>query len=186
MSYKFYFVVKGISETLRNTLSNQHLSSLPEVSECFSFHKSQNKSLSRGIDWDWMIQSFLYMKQAGLDVELVDKPVTDSICIVHYDTTKNRGCWAPDSFLIGIRSDHPPMRLCDMLIVQNPTNLETDKTFLINFWPQAHIIPRSPDRGNCIEKVSYFGGEGNLSPDFHSAEFQSGLNALGVSLNLCF
>ena len=59
-------------------------------------------------DWCWVVQTFLQTKQAGLNVELANQPVANSICIAHYNATKNK-VWPPNCFVVGIRSDTPPL-----------------------------------------------------------------------------
>jgi hypothetical protein len=178
MKNPIYFVVPAIPESLQELLNNDQALSDPEA-------LAPDKPPLRGAQWSWIFQTFLYMKQAGLPVELVDRPVPGEICVVHFATTKNT-IWAPTSFVVGIRADNSPLRMREIEIVQSPANLGGQNVFLIPHWPQPKLIPRDSARGDRIERISYFGGEGGLSPKFRSAEFVNALSDLGVELNLCF
>jgi hypothetical protein len=176
MSSVIYFVVDSIPEPLRTLLArNQPLPSADRL-------KPDLKTI-RDIHWFWLVQTFLTMKKAGLNVDLVEQPVKNAICIVHFDMTKNK-VWAPDSFVVGIRADRSPLRMCEIEIVQSPANLNSGNVFLMQYWPQSGLIPRDTRRGNRIERMSYFGGEGGLSPQFREPAFIRALADLGVELKL--
>ncbi|MEL6454975.1 MAG: hypothetical protein AAFQ40_09690 [Cyanobacteria bacterium J06623_5] len=179
MKQKFYFVVSKIPpEGLEN--SNPDFPSKVDGAV-----GSENAHLWGTHEWNWLIQTFLQTKAAGLDVALVDKPVANAICITHFVTTKDK-VWGKDSFIVGIRSDTPPIRMKEFEIVQSPAVLSGKNAAFINHWPQSKLFPRNTARRNRVETISYFGGQGGLSPDFYSEHFQTSLRQLGVSLNLNF
>lgn len=178
MSETIYFVAEHIPESLQTLLDIDQPLSPAEI-----LKPTQKSSAARYCHWT--VQTFLYMRQAGLNVQLVDQPVSGAICLVHYDVTKNK-VFAPDSFVVGIRADRAPLRVREIEVVQNPTNLGGSDRFLMNYWPQSRITPRDPARGNHIEQISYFGGPGGLSPQFRDPAFTNALKALGVTLKLCY
>jgi hypothetical protein len=178
MNHTIYFVVPAIPETLRRFLKSDQSLPSPEA-------LAPDAPPWRGAQWSWIIQTFLYMKQAGLAVELVDKPVANAICVVHFATTKNK-VWAPNSFVVGVRADNAPMRMREIEIVQSPANLGKPDVYLMHHWPQPRLIPRDASRGNRIERISYFGGAGGISPKFSDSSFKASLDAMHISLNLCF
>lgn len=180
MSHKFYFVISDIPEPLVRLLKSENRMSALDRSTF-----SEQSQLWGTQEWVWIAQTFLQLKQAGLAVELVEQPVPNAICIAHFVTTKNK-VWAPDSFIVGIRSDTPPMRMREFEIVQSPALLKKENARLMCLWPQRHVCPRDPARGNKIETISYFGGPGGLSPAFYSSDFKRALEDRGLSLNLCF
>lgn len=180
MTEKFYFITSEIPEQLLSLLKGRKTQ--------FNFSDlvySEYSHLWGSHEWAWIVQTFLYMKQAGLDVEIVDQPVANSICITHFVTTKDK-VWAPDSFVVGIRSDNSPMCMKEYEIVQSPAVLSPENSSFICHWPQSHLLSRNAARGNRVENMSYFGGVGGIAPAFYSEEFKSALSDLGVSLNLCF
>ncbi len=178
MSRKIYFVVPQIPDEIEALLASEQPLPSPEL-------LAPDRPPLRGAQWSWIFQTFLYMKRAGLAVELVSQPVEEAICVVHYATTKGQ-VWAPNSFVVGIRADNPPMRMRELEIVQSPANLGGDDVYWVNHWPQPQLLARDPARGNRIECMSYFGGAGGISPAFSQPSFRAALSEMGVSLNLCF
>lgn len=178
MLEKVYFVVPEIPVEISRLLTSHQPWPDPEF-------LAPDRPPLRGAQWSWIFQTFLYMKRAGLDVELVDRPVDNAICVVHYNTTKNK-IWPATSFVVGVRADNAPMRMREIEIVQSPANLSGQNTYLVNHWPQPQLIARDKTRGCRVERISYFGGRGGVSPAFSSAAFREALRRMGVSLDLCY
>jgi hypothetical protein len=178
MKNTIYFVVPAIPEPLQTLLAENKPLPPPEV-------LAPDKPPLRGAQWSWIFQTFLYMKQAGLDVALVEKPVPGAICVAHFVTTKNK-IWAPDSFVVGVRADQSPLRMREIEVVQSPANLGGKDVFLIQHWPQPRLIPRDSTRGDRIERISYFGGKGGFSSEFCQPSFVKALEDLGVDLDICY
>ncbi len=180
MAEKIYFVVSNIPEEVRHHLVSKEKNNFIE-----QLNFTDYSALWSGQEWVWIIQTFLHLKKTDLDIELVSHPVKDAICVTHFDTTKNK-IWGADSFVVGIRSDTSPMRMKEFEIVQSPAVLSHKNSHFMCLWPQAHLIPRDPNRGNRIETISYFGGPGGLSPKFSDERFKESLGKLGVKLSLNF
>ena len=178
MSNKIFFVTSPIPDKLKVLLnSNEPLPPVEDILPHILVRCGEP-------NWDWTIQTFLYMKQAGLEVALVEKPVEGAICVAHFDDTRRDRIWAPNSFVVGIRADRSPLRQCEIEVVQSLASLGQKNSFFIPFWPQSRVIPRSKDRGDRIERISYFGNEGGLSPEFYTTAFIDALKDRGVSLNI--
>jgi hypothetical protein len=177
MTNTIYFVVPVIPEQLRMLLAENKPLPSPEI-------LAPDKPPLRGSQWSWIFQTFLYMKEVGLDVALVEQPVEGAICVAHFDTTKNK-IWAPDSFVVAVRGDQSPLHVREIEIVQSPANLGSKDAFLIQHWPQPRIIPRDAARGDRVERISYFGGNGGFSPEFRTPSFVNALKDMGVELNIC-
>lgn len=175
MPPKIYFVVPEISDEVVRLLQSADPSPEAMNPDCGPLCNVQ---------WAWIIQTFLYMKQAGLDVDLVDHLVDDAICVLHYETFRSVS-WGANSFIVGVRADNPPIHMREIEIVQSPVNMSAPNTFLMDHWPQSRIIPRAASRENRIERISYFGGPGGLSPQYTRPNIQSALETMGVTLNLC-
>lgn len=180
MSQKFYFVVSNIPDDLKSLLEDKTTTSILETVEAPEY-----AYLWCGQEWSWLIQTFLHLKESGLNVELVEQPVENEICITHFVVTKNK-FWAPKSFVVGVRSDTSPMRMQDFEVVQSPAVLSHKRSHLMNLWPQSHLKPRAVERGNQIKTISYFGGPGSIAPAFYSDEFMSALGEMGITFNLQF
>jgi hypothetical protein len=169
-----YFVVSAIPEPLRTILKEKEALPPPQTLQ------PQVKTWVDA-EWNWTCETFLNLKDAGLDVVLVEQPVAGAICISHFDTTKNK-IWAPDSFVVGIRADRSPFHMCEIEIVQSPANLTHSHQHLICFWPMPGLLPRDAQRGDRIEQISYFGGEGGFAPQFRTPAFKQALRTMGVEL----
>lgn len=178
MQNKIYFVVPKIPERIDRLLKSGQPFPSPES-------LAPSRPPWRGAQWSWIIQTFLYMRQAGLNVELVDVLVENEICVVHYDTFGDR-VWGANSFIVGIRADNPPFHRREIEIVQSPANLGSNSTFLVNHWPQPNLIPRDPARKNHVSKISYFGGEGGMSSKYFQPVVVSALDKLEIILDPCF
>ena len=178
MSNTIFFVTRPIPDKLKALLNDNK--PLPPVEEILPHILVRPGEPN----WDWTIQTFLYMKQAGLEVALVEQPVEGAICVAHFDETLQEKVWAPNSFVVGIRADRSPLRQCEIEVVQSPASLGQKNSFLIPFWPQSRILPRSKERGDRIERISYFGNEGGLAPEFYDAAFIDALKDRGVSFNI--
>lgn len=139
--------------------------------------------LQRGGHWCLVVQTFLHLKRMGLDVELVDRPVPEAICVTHSDIIHNQ-VWAPDSFVVGIRADRPPLHVRDIEVAITPVLLGRSEVFLVQHWPQPGLLRRDETRGDRIETLSFFGATLNLSPIFRDAAFVQALADLGVTLNV--
>jgi|NOAtaT_6_FD_contig_123_60419_length_835_multi_4_in_0_out_2_1 hypothetical protein len=137
MSYQhppIYFVIRKIPEKLKKLLSENQ--ALPPVEEFMGSYIYRN-TMSTG-EASWIVQTFLWMKQAELNVFLVEEPVANAICVAHCDLIRER-FFAPNSFVVGIRADRPPLKMCEIEVVQNPKNLRHPNSVYINHWPQFQL-----------------------------------------------
>ncbi len=129
----------------------------------------------------WIILTYLQLKRRNLNVSISHKFVPGKICVASALDFGIRQLTF-SSFVVGCRSDGPQPALCDIAIVQNPENVESDTDVLIPHWPQPGLIPRSPARGTQIKTVVFKGSELNLYESFRSPEFRQALEKLGVTL----
>ncbi|NCQ86607.1 MAG: glycosyltransferase family 1 protein [Microcystis aeruginosa W13-18] len=183
MSYQhppIYFVIRKIPEKLKKLLSENQ--ALPPVEEFMGSYIYRN-TMSTG-EASWIVQTFLWMKQAELNVFLVEEPVANAICVAHCDLIRER-FFAPNSFVVGIRADRPPLKMCEIEVVQNPKNLRHPNSVYINHWPQFQLLPRDSTRENRLERISFFGKSKYLDTVFQSAAFINDLKDMGVELNVC-
>ncbi len=184
MDNKFYFVVSKLPPKVEDIIFSDEFYNPNKI-----LNQLGTKEWSRQ-EWGWTVQTFYHLSQKGFDVELVTRPVSGAICITHYETTKNltknNTTWGADSFIVGIRSDTPPMRVREIQVSQSPALVNDKNSFFICYWPQAELIPRNLQRENKIETLSYFGGPGGLSPVFKDELFKKKLSVLGVALNICY
>ncbi|NJL62391.1 MAG: glycosyltransferase family 4 protein [Methylacidiphilales bacterium] len=131
----------------------------------------------------WIVLTYLHLKRRGLNVYLSDFFLPGKICVA---TSLDFGIKDRtfSSFVVGCRSDGPQPTLCDLAIVQNQVNVESETDFFIPHWCQPGLIPRNQSRGNRIENIVFKGSESNLYEAFRSQEFMGELEQLGVKFKI--
>ncbi len=123
----------------------------------------------------WVLQTYLRLKQAGHDVELRDSLPDDGIAIVSTGDYHGllRGRWSStNAILVAARGSYkrtPPF--ADIEIVQNPSQADGKRRFLVPHWPQPGLMPRDPGRGTMIRRAAFKGFPDNLQPDFQGPEW---------------
>ena len=136
-----------------------------------------------GAENNWIIQTYLRLKQHNCNVFLSDKFVPGGICVVSSLDLKIKD-FSFSSFVVGCRADGPKPTLCDFAIVQNKECVESQTDAFIPHWPQPGLIPRDNTRGNRIENIVFKGSELNLYEPFRSPEFLQKFENLGVKLQI--
>jgi hypothetical protein len=107
----------------------------------------------------WVLYTFLQLKAAGLQVELVDTLPKYGTVISHRDFLP--ATMLPrDLFLVCIKADRNHHPWAQLHLVQNPV----DRGMPIDFWPQPGLKPRDPLRTG-VKSIAYFGREANLTPE---------------------
>jgi hypothetical protein len=131
----------------------------------------------------WVVMTYVHLRRRGLPVRLQTQFVPGAICVA---SSLDYGIRTrPDrSFLIGCRGDGPRASLCELQVVQNPSNVWSRRDFLIPLWPQPDLVPRDPARGTLLRNVVYKGDLGNLDERFRSPDFRAALETRGLSLVL--
>jgi hypothetical protein len=129
----------------------------------------------------WIVQTFLRLRQAGLEATIADRFRTDAINVVSYHDLALRDLPA-DPYIIAAQHDAPRPEICDRAVVQNELNVVSDTDHFIPHWPQPGLIPRDAGRGARIETLCFKGSETNLYQAFRSPEFLSALRDEGLRL----
>jgi hypothetical protein len=123
----------------------------------------------------WVLQTCLRLKQAGHDVELRDSLPDDGIAIVSTGDYRRllRHRWSStNATLVAARGSQrrtPPF--ADIEIVQNPTQADGKRRFLIPHWPQPGLVPRDPGRDATIKRAAFKGFPDSLRRDFQGPEW---------------
>jgi len=128
----------------------------------------------------WAVQTYLQLKQRGLDVRLSAHFVTNEICVApyHYLRIKDLGF---HSYVIASRLDSARPEICERQTVLNMHCVQTDRDHFIPQWPLPGIKPRDPLRGSKLEILDFKGDvRYNLAEPFRTPEFSSQLANLGV------
>ncbi len=135
--------------------------------------------------YHWVLQSFLFLKAAGLPVTLCNEVPPSGVIVTHCDCVDYGFRPTPEQFLIVLLVDrevpHPRARLH---LVHNPLQrlpLGLRHEYMPP-WTQIGLVPRAETRGDRFETVGYFGYAENLHPDIVADTFQAEMRRLGLRL----
>jgi hypothetical protein len=130
----------------------------------------------------WIAQTYLRLRQAGLEATISDGFRDDAINVVSYHDLALRDFPAVP-YIVATQHDAPRPEICDRGIVQNELNVRGATDHFVPHWPQPGLIPRDPSRGIRVETLAFKGSECNLYQAFRSSEFLSELRAEKLELN---
>jgi glycosyltransferase involved in cell wall biosynthesis len=128
---------------------------------------------------NWILQTFIQLKRRGLDVRLQRRPVPGQICVMSLWHIGRRDIMGR-SYNVVVQADCCRPAVADHVIVQNPTNVTSEREHLIQHWPQPGLMPRDHSRGDTIRRLVYRGTLANLWPPLQSRDFINLLAELGV------
>jgi hypothetical protein len=131
----------------------------------------------------WVVQTYLHLRNRGLDVRLASRLVPDAInVIMNYDLGIRE--FSYHSYVVSCRADTFRPTICHQTIVQNAHNVSSPTEHLVHHWPQPGLLPREVSRGSSVESVVYKGNSLNLWQAFRNPSFQSGLEEIGVTFKI--
>jgi hypothetical protein len=169
---------------------------LPESPEVF---RQLPKSIAEYWDWQanasgivkywgrfhWVLQTFLYLREAGCDVHLVNQMPSSGCVVTHRDCVEYSFRPNRDLFLVVMLVDRlVPHPFADLHVVHNPVQrlpYGLDSMF-IPPWPQIGLLPRAAERQQRFETLAYFGYPENLDPQIADADFRAAIADLGMTL----
>jgi len=136
----------------------------------------------------WTIQTFLRLRQAGVDCELVSTLPQRGIVFAHRDCLSSEDGLYDDNvmparelFIVDMCADLPLYPYANLHISQNPFQAKTtSRCFAVPHWPQPGLIPRDPQRGDKFENVYFFGNEKYLPPELRSPMWITELEQRGL------
>lgn len=132
----------------------------------------------------WILQTFLYLRAHGYDVELVNEVPDEGICV--FDASDKK-CFRHASkalVLVGVRRDLSRVDVADFEIVQSQYFSDDVSRFAIPHWPQPGLIARCAERGTLCEQVSFKGNKKNLIPELQGDEWLQFLHDHGMTMVL--
>jgi hypothetical protein len=129
----------------------------------------------------WIVQTYLRLRCASLQVTISDTFRDDAINVVSYHDLSLRDLPARP-YIIATQHDAPRPEICDRNVVQNSLNVLTKTDHFIPHWPQPGLIPRDPARGTKIETLCFKGSVYNLYHAFRTPEFLAALSDQGLRL----
>jgi hypothetical protein len=131
----------------------------------------------------WVLQTFLRLRGAGLDVELVDEVPRSGVLVFHGGEKlilRKRLPRRAQLTLVGIRGDKRPITIADVEVVQNHRFAAGARRVFVPYWPQPGLITRDPRRGARVEGIAFKGFDENLHPDFRAPAWSTWLEAHGM------
>ncbi len=141
------------------------------------YHKPSN-----GV-YSWILQTYIRLKGAGANCQLVDTIPTEGIIIAHRYSLPFHFKPTGDQFVICVKADHDWHPYAHLHIVQNVQET-SDDSYFIPLWAQPGIIRRNLARGSKFENIAYFGIEKNLAPQLQDESWQQIMSDLGLRFSI--
>ena len=196
MSSKIYFFIDKVSLEKENTNINNLPLNIEQFYRWDSNYK-RNAFLCCG-SFCWTLQTYLFLKKHGVNVNLVDYVPENGILIGHKTTFKDKQlkndnnpsllkiCIQGDKIYSPFEEDSTPKNV-DISIVQNmeDSSIENGNGLYVPFWPHYNIVPRESGR-KSIKTALYCGWKEWLDEGLQSETFLRQLSELGVSLETRF
>jgi hypothetical protein len=137
---------------------------------------------------NWIFQTYLRLREAlasaGHEVSFDESLLPGVINIAHRDSLNEWRVPYFRSYVVGVRADRPPVKMCDWEIVQNGIDYHGVRQSHIPHWPQPGLIARDPRRGARLEKAAYLGRIGTTSAWLRDPRFARELARLGVEFSI--
>lgn len=171
--------------------STLNVSNLPEsVSSYWQWQCDQHSvSPMQSGGCFWTAQTYLYLRDYGFPCILVEAIPDEGIVVSHRDFLDNSLRPSSKMLLVCLRADVDRHPYAQLHVVQNPRQV-IPKRFMtlweshfIPHWPQPSIIPRSPERGDLFENVTFLGNEVNLVPEFREQAWYDQLEDLDLKFH---
>lgn len=117
--------------------------------------------------YNWVIQTFLYLRADGIPCELSASLPDEGIIITHGDFLPKFLKPLPRQFIVEIKPDRPlQCAHANFVIVQNrhdPICKGAGRFFVksafVDYWPQPGLIPRDATRGDRFENICFMGNQ---------------------------
>jgi len=145
---------------------------------------------------NWILQTYLRLKEDGFPCELVGSMPTEGIVVAGLSSVPSDLRPGSKLLIVVPYGDKTPHPYAQVHIVQNsreilkPYRLLGDRylspgeKYYIPHWPQPALIPRNPDRGDRFETIAFFGREVNIVPEFKHPQWHEQLGHLGLQWRL--
>lgn len=167
LKYPVYFVSKELNR-FRDVLDGNEIT---DAEEAF-------KRCMSGADV-WSVQTYILLKQRGLNIYLTDHYVRGSICVVPHNYLMIKDL-PYRSYVVACRTDSPRPAICDIQSVMNVQAIKGPNDHYLPHWPQPIMIPRDKARGTRVENLDFKGHPRNLTAPFKAPDFTSALHDIGM------
>jgi hypothetical protein len=127
-----------------------------------------------------IIQTYVNLRSAGLDVALVESPVAAEINVASSIDLGVRD-YSPEAFVVAFRADWARPFLSNVTLTMNSGIATRRNEFMMPHWVQTGLIPRDTTRGDRMERLVFKGELVNLDQRFAMSDFARDLAAFGVT-----
>ncbi|MBE9100568.1 glycosyltransferase [Vacuolonema iberomarrocanum] len=131
----------------------------------------------------WAIQTYIFLKQRGLDVRITSKFIPGQICIIpSYDLAVKSLPF--NSYTVACRLDAARPEICEQQTVLNHLCAQKPTDHFLMQWPQTYLHPRDRSRGSQLETLAFKGTLNNLAEPFQDASFHEQLQEIGITFQV--
>jgi hypothetical protein len=133
----------------------------------------------------WIYQTWLELRDVS-DARLTSSLPKDGIIITLSNFLETNFRATDGQYIATVAADYLPHPGAQLQIIQNAAHASRlPHSIFMPHWPQPGLIPRDPQRGNLLERISFFGNPINLAEELRSPAFLKRLEEeLGVQLDL--
>jgi hypothetical protein len=127
----------------------------------------------------WSTQLYIYLKQQGLNVHLVERPIPGKICVIpyHFLAAKHLPF---RSYTVAIQTDSPRPEICEQRVALNELGVLDKNDCFMPHLPHPMLQSRDRSRGTKLENLDFKGGICNVAKPFLDPNFTHQLAALGI------
>lgn len=132
----------------------------------------------------WIGQTYLRLRQLGMDVVLTCDPPDRGIVVTHADyvgALLGAQRWPASLVIVAARADRPPNRYAEFEIVQNSGTADGRRVHYVQHWPQPGLVRRDPARGDSIRTIAYKGMVGEVGETFKQSAWMDFIRENGLT-----
>ena len=144
-------------------------------------HLNANRYFLR-TPWNWVLQTYLRLRECGRRVELTDTLPDEGIVMLCAGDLPVTYVPGRRQFLVSANADEAPDPFAQMRITQNRIQSRLMAGALdVPHWPQPGLVRRDPVRGDAFERAAYFGDYANLCAELKDGRWTDFLAARGIA-----
>ena len=132
----------------------------------------------------WTIQTYLRLRDAGVQCELTSVLPDNGIIFAHRESWQSDDGYYTNEidiknsrYIVDICADLIPFGKANFHFCQNKKQEFISNFQYVNHWPQPGLIPRDSSRGDQLINIAYFGNAKNLAPEFNGIKWKDFLTS---------
>ena len=136
----------------------------------------------RGGVYAWTVQTFQWLREAGVNCDLSNQLPTEGILVAHRKSLPRNFVPPPGVLFVCLRADatfHPFAHL-HVVLTQRAVSRWYPSVYMPH-WPQPGLIPRDPARGDRWENAAFFGDDGCIAREMQGDEWAATLGELKLN-----